>query len=303
MRTRKLHLLSWFAGLSALLIVVWHFQLSTFFSEIRRVGIEGCLAWLVLTFCGRLLLVEIAVLPIGALGYSLRRFDAFWIGWIRTFANQIVPFLGLAVYTRQIQRRCDMPWSGIVALSTPMFFLATAAMSTIGLFAVAMNVAHVGASTVPMLVAFALVGSGSVFAATHAGWMIGKLPNTPFSFTEQSAAAFRRISEGSLLVLRLIALHAFAILVLGTRIWLLFVLVGAEVSLSAALLIIVIAESAALFHITPGGLGLREGTIIGAAILLEISPELGAVVALIDRLFSVATTTFMAIPAFVILRR
>lgn len=303
MRNRKLHLLSWFVGLSGLGIVIWHFQLSTFISEIRRVGVEGCLAWLLLTFSGRLLLVETTVLPIGALGYSLKRSDAFWIGWIRTFVNQIVPFLGLAVYTSQIQRRCDMPWSGIVALSTPMLFLATAALSAIGMIAVASNVTYIGASAVPILIAFVVVGGGSMFAATHAGWMIEKLPIAPFSFTEQSAAAFRRLSQGSVLIPRIVALQILAILLFGTRIWLLFILVGAEVSLSEALLIVVIAESAALFQITPGGLGLREGTIIGAAVLLNISPDLGAVVALIDRLFSVATTTLLTIPAYVLLRR
>lgn len=301
--SRTRHLLSWIAGLSGLFIVIWYFRPATFLLELERVGIGGCLGWLILTFCARLLLVEITILPVQALGYSLRRADAFWIGWLRTFANQIAPLFGLAIYTRELRRLANIPWSGIVALSTPMFLLATSALSVVGFFAIASNVAYVGASAVPMLIAFAVVGSGSIFAALNAAWMLEKLPATKFLFAERSAAAFRRLSASNLFILRLIMLHALGILARGARLWLLFTLVGAEMSLPAALLVIVIAESAALFQITPGGLGLREGAVIGAAVLLSISAELGAVVALIDRLLVIGTTTVLAIPAYLLVRR
>lgn len=301
--SRTRHLLSWLAGFLGLLIVIWYFQPDNFLSELGRVGIGGCLGWLILTVCARLLLVEITVLPIEALGYSFRRFDAFWIGWIRTFVNQIAPAFGLAYFTREVRRLANMPWSGIVALSTPMFVLATSALSVIGIIAIASNIAYVGTSAVPMLIAFAAVGGGSIFAATHAAWLLQKLPVATFLFAEQSSAAFRRLSASSFFILKLIGLHASAILVRGARLWLLFTLVGPDMSLAAALLVIVIAESAALFQITPGGLGLREGAVIGAAILLDISPESGAVVALIDRLLVVGTTTMLAIPAYLLVRR
>jgi uncharacterized membrane protein YbhN (UPF0104 family) len=283
--------------------VIWYFQPSNFASQLEKVGVGGALGWLFLTLGARLCLVETIVLPIRALGFSFQRSDAFWLGWVRTFANQIVPLSGLAIYTREIRRKADIPWSGIVALSTPTFLLATAALSVIGLCAIVSNVSYVGASTLPMLIAFTAIGGGSLFAATHAAWMIDRLPVATFLFAEQSAAAFRRLSERSRLIATLILLHALAILVRGTRIWLLFLLVGAEMTLPAALLVIAIAESAALFQITPGGLGLREGAIIGGAVLLHISPELGATVALIDRLFIVAITTLLAIPGYVLVRR
>lgn len=303
MRGRIPHLLSWGTGILALLIVVWYFQPSAFFAQLQRVGFEGSFAWLFLTFCTRVVLAETTVLPVRALGFSLRRSDAFWLGWIRAFANQIVPLSGLVVYTREIRRKAKIPWSVIVAFTAPMFLFATAALSAIGLVAIASNAAVVGASTVPMLITFALVGSGSILAATQSAWVVDRLPIAANLFAEQSATAFRRLSEDSSMILALVVLHALAILLRGTRIWLLFVLVGVEMSLPAALLIIVIAESAALFQLTPGGLGLREGAIIGGAILLHISPELGVVVALIDRLFIVATTTFLAIPGFMLIRR
>jgi uncharacterized membrane protein YbhN (UPF0104 family) len=66
---------------------------------------------------------------------------------------------------------------------------------------------------------------------------------------------------------------------------------------------IVIAESAALIQLTPGGMGLREGAIIGSAILLGVSPDVGALVALIDRLFIIGTTTVLAVPGLFIIRQ
>ncbi|MEX2495824.1 MAG: lysylphosphatidylglycerol synthase domain-containing protein, partial [Woeseia sp.] len=251
MRSRTVHLLSWFAGLAGLAIVVWYFRPSDFISQVESVGVWGGFGWLFLTLCARMLLVEVAVLPIRALGYSFRRADAFWLGWIRTFVNQIVPLLGLAIYSREVRRKANIPWSVVVALSTPMVLLAAAALSVIGLFAVLSNAEYMGQSGIPMLITFAVVGSGSVFVATHVAWMIDRLPGATHLFAEQSAAAFRRLSDCNRLIAGLIGLHVLAILVRGARIWLLFVLFGAEMSVAAAVLVIVIAESTTLFQVTP----------------------------------------------------
>lgn len=303
MRSRTLHLYSWFLGLLGVAVVVWYFRPSTFAAQVETIGVAGGAGWFFLTLCARFLLVEVAALPIRVLGSSIRRADLFWIGWIRTFVNQIIPFLGLAIYTREVKRKANIPWAEVLALSTPTVLLAATALSAVGLLAVAVNSTYMGGSVVPMLIAFAAVGSCSMFVATHAAWVIDRLPIAKYMFAGQSAAAFRKLSEGMHLLAGLIMLHILAILVRGARIWLLFMLLGAEISVTEALLVIVLAEATTLFQITPGGLGLREGAIIGSAVLLEIPAELGAAVALIDRLFVVATTTFLAIPGYVLVRR
>ena len=45
--------------------------------------------WLVLTFIIRLLMVETLVRPVNALGASIGRLDGFWLGWLRSFFNQL----------------------------------------------------------------------------------------------------------------------------------------------------------------------------------------------------------------------
>jgi len=303
MGARIRHLLSWSLGLLGLAAVIWYFQLSTFAADLARVGAGGALAWLLLTILARLLLVEITIQPLGRLGYVLARSDAFWIGWVRTFANQVLPLAGLAVFAREIRRKTEIPWPALVSLSTPMVLFAASAVSLLGLAAVATNADTLGPSTLPMLAAFALLSSASIFAASHAAWLLEKIPAARSLFAQESAAAFRQVSGDAALVTRVIAFHCAAILLRGTRIWLLFLAVGVDLSAPGALLLAVIAESVALFQLTPGGLGLREGAIVGGAALIGIDPATGAVVALIDRLFMIAVTTFLAIPGYWLIRR
>lgn len=303
MRSRIRPLASWFVGMLGLVFIVWHFPLSDFGAQIAKVGLPGCSAWLFLTSLARFALVEVTVRPLRGLGFDLRRSDAFWIGWIRTFANQIVPLSGLALFTRELRRKTQVPWSGLVALSAPMLLFAASALSVLGLVAVSAGSTYLGSSTIPMLLVFILLGAGSALAATHAAWVLDRLPGALSLFGKESADAFRRLSVSQGLVLQIIGFHLLAMILRGGRIWLLFMIVGVELPVSGALLVAVMAESAALFQLTPGGLGLREGAIIGGAALLGVSTELGAVVALIDRLFLVAITGVLAVPGFWIIRR
>lgn len=300
---RVAHMCSWSAGLIGLAIVIWYFQPANFVSSLRAVGIGGLFGWLVLTISARFLLVETTVLPLRYLGFSLGRADAFWIGWIRTFANQVLPLSGLAVYAHEVRRKTGIPWSGILALSTPQFLLATFALSLVCMFALVSNFDYLDAAAVSALLTTALIGTGAILIATHIGWVIAKLPIAGVLFAQQSAESFNRISASRQLIAKIVILHSLAILIRGGRVWLLFLVVGVDINWSHALLMIVIAESAALIQLTPGGMGLREGAIIGSAILLGVSPDVGAIVALIDRLFIIGTTTVLAVPGLFIIRQ
>lgn len=303
MRNRLRPLASWLVGVLGLAFIVWRFPLSDFGAQITKIGLPGYSVWLLLTLLARLALVEVTIRPIRALGFELHRLDAFWIGWVRTFANQIVPLSGLALFTRELRRKTEVPWSGLMALSAPMFLLAASAVSILGLVAVSAGSIYLGSSAIAMLLAFTLLGAGSTLAATHAAWVLDRLPGTLSLFGKESADAFRRLSVGRGLVLQIIGFHLMAMILRGGRIWLLFMIVGVELPMSGALLVAAMAESAALFQLTPGGLGLREGAIIGGSALLGVATELGAVVALIDRLFLVTITALLAVPGFWIIRR
>ena len=67
-------------------------------------------------------------------------------------------------------------------------------------------------------------------------------------------------------------------------------------------LLIAIAESTLLIQLTPGGLGLREGAILGGAALLGIPVTLATSVALLDRLLVMALTALLTPPAMGVLK-
>ena len=84
--------------------------------------------------------------------------------------------------------------------------------------------------------------------------------------------------------------------------WLLFAASGMPLEWNEILLVVAVAESSILVQLTPGGLGVREGAVLAAALLVGVPTELAAGVALLDRLLIVAVTALLTPPAIVILR-
>jgi uncharacterized membrane protein YbhN (UPF0104 family) len=300
---RHRHLLSWLVGLGGLVVLCAYFQPSNFLATLRSVGLYGVVMWLALNMIARVLLVETTVRPVHALGFCLGRLDAFLIGWIRSFSNQILPLSGVAFYAHEIRRKVGISWSELAALFTPQFFLAALALGIIGVIATFLNIGVLGHLAMPMILAYVAVSGGALLFATKSDRLIESLPESFSRRANHAAMSFRKLANQPQLVLELSAFHCAVILVNGGRIWMLFAVTGTYFSWQEAMLLAAVAESTVLLQITPGALGLREGAVVAAAALLQVSPDVGAGVALIDRLFLVGTTTTLAGPAFVLMRR
>lgn len=269
----------------------------------RSVGVTGVLGWLVFQLAARLLMIEVTVRPVRALGLSLRRSEAFWIGWIRTFSNQVFPFSGLAYYAHRLRQSSGISWTELAAVSSTQLSLAAAAVGSIGVVAVAVNLSAFGKAAPPTLTAFVLLASGSLLLAIRPIQLVSGLPRSIESRVRKFIEPVSRLAGYPGLVRTLTFLQCAIVLLHGARLWVLFSAVGIQLNWHEALLILVLAEATALFQITPGGLGLREGAVLGAAMLLAISPEAAASVALLDRLFTLAITTLLAAPAVVQIHR
>jgi uncharacterized membrane protein YbhN (UPF0104 family) len=296
---RRLHTLSWLAGVSGLALVVWYIQPTEFLRMSRSVGAAGAIGWLVLMLAARLLLTEVTILPIRAFGHSLRRSEAFWIGWVRTFSNQVFPFSGLAFYAHRLRQSSGISWTELAALSSTQLFLAAAGVGLIGILATSFNFSVIGNAAPPTLIAFGLVAAGSLLLANRPAQLINSFPKPIRLRVRSFVEPAGHLAQYPGLIRTLTMVQCAAVLLHGGRLWLLFFAVGIGLSWHEALLILVIAEAASLLQITPGGLGLREGAIVGAAMLLQISPEVAASVALLDRLLTIAITTLLAAPAVV----
>lgn len=298
-----MHFLSWLAGVIGLVIIIWYFRSIQFGEQLRTIGVLGLAGWLAATMSARLIQVEIAVTSIAALGFSLRRLDAFWIGWIRTFANQILPLSGLAVFAYHVRQKSGIPWAELTALSRPMLFYASAALGLLGMVVASVSLLQGSFDVVPMLVGFA---SLIVVALLLSGWsikLLGAAMGSKSTVAAQITGAFNKLSGRPGLTVVLILMNVVVLLFRGSRILLMFMVIGVDLNLADALLLIVISETTMIIQLTPGGLGVREGAIIGAAVLVGISMEDAATIALADRLLVAGITSVLAFPAYLFLRR
>lgn len=300
---KSISVLAWVIGVLGLALVIVIFRPPDFESDLRLLGIMGAAGWVFMTVVARLVLIEATVRPINTLGYHFERHDAFWIGWVRTFANQFVPFSGTGLYIREIVRKTNISWSEVTSMATPQVFLVIGALGLVGSVSVFAGSAYLGKLAIP--VAAVYLGCCAVaFIGTHRiEWFAALVPTRLSSWVDLSVASFRKLAANHLLVSQIVALNCAAILIRGCRIWLLFHLMRVELDWQQVLLIVMIAESATILQLTPTGLGLREGAIVGASALVGVSPTDGARIALIDRLFMIALTTLLILPALAILRR
>ena len=294
---------SWAIGILGLVAIIWYYQPRDFAETLAAIGASGVAGWIIMTLVSRVCAAEATVEPLVTLGFHMTRPDAFWISWIRTFVNQILPVAGVAAYAHLVRRRTGIPWSQLAALGQPQLLLAAAAIGLVGLIATVANIERLQASAIGFLLAYGLIVVLSLGFATGAHWLIESLPKSLAQRASSTAAALRKIARKPNLIIRLSLFHVAAVLLRGGRVWFLFAAAGVSLDWAETLLVLAIAESALLLNVTPGGLGIREGAVLGGAALLGVAAPVAASVALIDRLFMVAITTLLAAPAFVILRK
>ena len=279
-----------------------HFGPASLASAFEGLRWADVLAWGVLTLAARLALVETVRLPLIALGFKAGRRELFWFNAIRTFANQIVPLSGLAAFAQMLRRRLGITWSELAALASPQFVLALVALSVIGIVAVAINFRQLGPPDLALLLMYLAVFVVAMLLSSGAPWFIDALPHAWSRRATNVTEALRKLQRHPGLVVRLAAVHGVAILLRGGRIWILFAAAGVSLSWSQMLLVVAIAESTMLLNVTPGGLGIREGAILGAGALVGIPTDTAAGVAVLDRLLTVAFTVLLTPPALVFLR-
>ena len=303
MSRRASRAIAWLVGIAAVIAIVGYFRPPNFLATLSAIGFSGVASWVALTLFARLLLAETTVEPLEALGYTLKRSDAFWIGWVRTFANQVLPLSGIAAYAQALRSRTGISWSELAAMATPQYILAATALGLLGTVAVLLNRELIPAMALTLGAVFTAVIVVSFAVASGAGWILGLLPKALSARVQDTSAALTRLAAHPFLVPRLVLWHGLVILLRGGRLWILFAAAGVSLDWQQMLLLIAIAEASFLVQLTPGGLGFREGVLLGAAALIGIDMPVAAGVAVIDRLFMIAIIGLMTAPAIAILSK
>jgi uncharacterized membrane protein YbhN (UPF0104 family) len=249
----------------------------------------------------RVLHAETTAAPLRAMGYAMRLADAFWIGAIRTFAHQVFPTAGVVAYAQALRVTTRASWSELAMLAAPQYVLVVAALGLVGLLATACNINLLQHATAGFALAFAAMVVASLMLTTGAPQLIGLLPKRMADRLDQTSAALRKFIDRPGLVSRVVTFHALAIVLRGSRIWVLFAAVAVNLDWREALLLIAVAESSILILVTPGGLGVREGAILAGAVLVGVAPEMAATVALVDRVLTIGLTVLLMPPAIAVI--
>lgn len=295
-------LVSWFAGLLGLVAVVWYFRPEGILTMVGSLGVAGIAGWTLITVMARLIQAETTAAPLRAMGHPIRLSDAFWIGWLRTFANQILPTAGVAAYAQAIRQKTKISWSELAVMAAPQYTLVAAALGIVGLLATVSNVGVLRVSFVALVLIYSSVILVSVSVTCGASWIISLLPARLTNRVRQASSALRKFVDYPGLIAKVVACHGVAILLRGSRLWLLFAAAGINLEWREIMLVIAVAETSMLVQLTPGGLGVREGAILGGAALIGLPTQGAAGVALIDRLLVVAISVLLTPPAIVALK-
>ena len=299
---RWLKPLSWLAGIAGLAVIIGYFGVGSIVDALRGVGLATIALWVLLTLIARVALAETTVAPLQVLGFRMWRSDAFWVGWLRTFANQVFPAAGLVAYVHAIRRKVGISWSELAALASPQFVLAAAALGVIGLAGALLNPQLLGERLWLFLSVYGAVLLGALLIARGAHWLTRLLPQALNERVGATSRSLRDFARRPSLLLLIVACHAAVILLRGLRLWLLFEAAGIDLAWNEALLVVVVAESSMLIQLTPGGMGIREGAVLAGALLVGIPAEVAAGVAIVDRMLVIAITALLTPPALLVLR-
>ncbi|MCK9230948.1 MAG: flippase-like domain-containing protein [Syntrophales bacterium] len=260
--------------------------------------------WLITTFLARLLMVEVFVRPIQLLGVTMRRMSAFWLGWLRTFFNQMIPLSGITLIAAYCKRHCGLAWGELGALSSPLYFLSLAATGIFATGSIILGADKLGNSFVPVAVLSVLITSLSIAIIAKGSVVLVFLPAGVRRRLDTMERSLRLFEGHGQLLSRLFVSYGGILLLRCIRLWLLFFL-GTNLNLGVQeiLLLAAISEFGFLVPLIPGGIGVREGALISVAWMLGLDMEIVAAVALMDRLFSIVLVAIMAIPAYFVLRK
>ena len=168
MRSTGRRLLIWLVSLGILTVAVFWLGPRELFESLRHIGLKGLAVWLCLTVTARWVQSYITIIPLRSIGVTFNVMAAFWLGWIRTFGNQVLPLSGVASFIHIIQRKTGATYSQLSSLAIPQFLLAATAVGLLGLGAIAANHTLPPVTVLWLTIAYGGVSLGSIAIALGA---------------------------------------------------------------------------------------------------------------------------------------
>lgn len=297
MKKQWLKLCSWTVGVGGAVGICYYYGFDDLVELVSSLPLICLLSWAALTLIIRIFMTETLVRPIVAMGGHINRFDAFCMGWIKTFFNQIVPMSGIAYLAGFVKVRSEMEWGNVAALTSPLLLLASQATAFVGFGAVLFNATVLGNHVFPLAMIFVAVGVLAVSLNSTTIYRLRLLPDAVRRMLAPGVDALGVINKRPFLAATIFFLHVLILLLRSLRLLILFWAAGFDLSFGSVLLITALGSIALLVQITPGGIGLQEGILVASSSLLGIDPVVTAGMAVVDRLLTLSFVGLMTAPA------
>jgi uncharacterized protein (TIRG00374 family) len=295
--------LLWLVGLGVLGALGLFVGLEELIDALVEMDATSILAWIGITFLSRIILVEALSRPIAALGGRVSRTEVFWAGWLRSFFNQVLPMAGTAYLASFLRKRTTLSWGEMAALASPQILFATLSIGVVGTLAALIVTSRGSESNWVLITTFVCIAIAAMVVISGSKSLQRILPvhvEGRLSLMLRALAVFHSRLQ---LMLWVILVHCSAIFLRALRLWVLFSAIGQPLEIYTVLLISCVGEIAIILQLTPGGIGVREGTLVGTAYIIGLDPASVATVAVLDRLLILAMVTGLAPVSMLFLRR
>ena len=248
--------------------------------------------WTAVNLASRMLTNEAHLICIRFLKPTQNRMPLLMLGFIRSMGNYIAPLVGTSVYVAALKDRLLLPSEKVAPF---MAMQSVVILSSVSIIAIAGLFFHRQTNPLPWVILLLAFASASTVTWAIANSRWGKTISSNRN-NKWIRSAFDGFSLAGCRPIKVIAIHLIqlaASVVRGSRMVLLFLAMGGLISIAEALLLIALAEGSMLIQVTPGNIGVREGTLYLAGSALGMDPAIVASVALSDRVIAVVFTGLM----------
>jgi len=282
----------WIAGLlSIILLFIW-IGSGEFIKLFRSVSLYIFFGWIIATILAKLFIASTLSLLVYATDNRISTWSAFCLNGMQSFFNQLLPLTGLAYSAAFLHHQYKVRWDHIAAFIPLQFLIPAFVIGCLGCLASLLNMNQLDQMTWALAAIFSTSSLLSIMTIKY--WVAtAKLPLLRTYLTPTNVI-FTKITADKKLIFLLIALHVAALLMRAARLWILFSASDTPITFVTALCLSTIADITFLIQLTPGGMGLREGALIGGATLLGMDIESVAAIALIDRVLDISLVLLIA---------
>ena len=219
------------------------------------------------------------------LGVLVTLNESIGLAAVNTLANQL-PFAGgmvaKGVYLKQ---RYELAYTRFVSATLALYVCFVAVNGAIGVI-VSAYLAIVGDTSMPLML---ILGFSGMAASILLLWFPVEVSFVPDRWRQRltpMVSGWRLLGEKWLLLGQLVGLQCVMMLTFAARLWVAFHALSQDVSLLQCAVLSAATILTRLVSIAPGGLGIREGIVVGVASVMGFDPGISVVAVGIERLIA-----------------